>query len=146
MAAPVHHRRELQHVRLHPAGYVERIRADHADTHQPDSSFALRSSDRSASHCGCIMCQSAGWAAMLRANWLAIVCVMTPTSPDDVSTGDEVLNFQPCAVYQLCTTTRSAPVSMANFAEPAGIRVGSPKKSTCTPLRLRSRSAIRQTG
>ena len=34
VAAPVHHLGELQHVRLHPAGDVERVRADHADAHQ----------------------------------------------------------------------------------------------------------------
>ena len=38
MAAPVHHLGELQHVRLHAAGDVERVRADHADAHQVSSS------------------------------------------------------------------------------------------------------------
>ncbi len=76
MTTPVHHLGELQHVRLHAAGDVERVRADHADAHQVDSSFARRSSERSASHCGCIMCQSAGWAAMPLANRSASACVI----------------------------------------------------------------------
>jgi len=47
------------------------------------------------------MCQSAGWAAMLRAKWSASDWVMTATSRDDVSSGSLKLKPQPCAVYQL---------------------------------------------
>ena len=46
---------------------------------------------------------------------------------------------------ETCAGCRGAPVSIANRAGPAGNRVGSPKKFTCTPDRVRSRSAIRQT-
>ena len=49
------------------------------------------------------------------------------------------------ASYQQCTGSSAAPVVIASFAGPAGILVGSPKKSTWTPVRLRSRSAIRHT-
>ncbi len=43
------------------------------------------------------------------------------------------------------TGSRAAPVSSARAAGPAGIRAGSPKKSTSTPAAVRSRSANRQT-
>ena len=39
MAAAVHHLGQLQHVGLHAAGHVERVRADHADAHQLVSSL-----------------------------------------------------------------------------------------------------------
>jgi hypothetical protein len=46
---------------LHAAVDVERVWAHHADAHQPSPlSLACRSSERSASHCGCSMCQSSG--------------------------------------------------------------------------------------
>src|SRR5882757_10059161 len=104
MAAVVHHLGQLQHMRLHASMDVERVRAHHADAHQvdppiprslrscPPASFARRSSDRSASHWGCIMCQSAGCAEMLPAKWSASFCVMTVTSPEDVSSGGVTLN------------------------------------------------------
>ena len=47
-------------IKLNNQQNILAVRADHPDAHQPASSLALRSSDRSASHCGCIMCQSAG--------------------------------------------------------------------------------------
>ena len=72
---------------LHPARHVQRVRTDHPDPHQDSLSCACRASDRSASHCGCIMCQSAGWAAMFVANWSASAWVMTPTSPLVQSSG-----------------------------------------------------------
>src|SRR5262249_1889346 len=88
MATVAHDLRQLQHVGWHAAGYVERIRADHADAHQVSPlSLACRSSDRSASHCGCSMCQSSGCAAMPLANLSAISWVMVVISPDDVSSG-----------------------------------------------------------
>ena len=64
-------------MRLHPARHVERVRTHHADSHQVSANRARRSSDRSASHCGCSICQSAGYSAMLRAKTSASAWVMT---------------------------------------------------------------------
>ncbi|GAA5017860.1 hypothetical protein GCM10025734_69180 [Kitasatospora paranensis] len=47
--------------------------------------------------------------------------------------------------YQSVTGNSAAPVRWASAAGPAGIRVGSPKKSTSIPAAERSRSPTRQT-
>ena len=146
VAAVMHHLGQLQHVGLHAAGHVERIRADHADAHQVASSLARRSSDRSASHCGCIMCQSAGCAAMLRANRSANAWVTAVTS---LETGVErCLEIDDPVVAVVLDVRRNQMGARWRWPaspDPAGNRVGSPKKSTSTPVRVRSRSAIRQT-
>ena len=82
---------------------------------------------------------------MLRAKTSASACVTTPTSPLVQSNGGKNVTRQSSPSYQQCTGSSAAPVVIASFAEPAGILVGSPKKSTWTPVRLRSRSAIRHT-
>src|SRR6478609_4924176 len=95
VTAVAHDLSELQYMGLHAAVHVERVRAHHADAHQDSPlSLACRSFDRSASHCGCIMCQSSGWAAIPLANRSAIACVIAVISPDDESNGPDTSNTQ----------------------------------------------------
>ena len=53
--------------------------------------------------------------------------------------------YQPSSVNHSVTARSDAPVCRASAAGPAAIRALSPKKSTSTPLSVRSRSQSRQT-
>ncbi len=53
--------------------------------------------------------------------------------------------YQPSSVNHSVTARSDAPVCTASAAGPAAIRALSPKKSTSTPLSVRSRSQSRQT-
>ena len=69
MPAPAEHLGQFHHMRLHSSGDIEGVRADHSDLHRRIRPFDPGATvlDQSASHSGCSMCQSVGWAAMLRA-------------------------------------------------------------------------------
>ena len=132
-------------MRLHAARHVERVRAHHPDSHQTlrQSGPSLLGQIRQP-----LRLEHVPVGGML--GDVARENVGQRLSDDaDVAAGAVhrrvELDAAVVASYQQCTGSSAAPVVIASFAGPAGILVGSPKKSTWTPVRLRSRSAIRHT-
>ena len=136
-------------MRLHAPGNVEGIGADQADPHDSPTSrtsAARCAAGRSASHSGCSMCQSAGCVGDARARRSRRSAAYR-RAPDRASR----VPGSGSGGWMCCTQPRVGEAQVGRAAGrrrsrrpawpgPAGIRVGSPKNVTGTPLADRSRS------